>query len=185
MFHHVSLKGTICYEISRNPSPHPNGIRLYESHPAWYLCRCRRFTRCDLYNQSHRPAPGFLLPRTALPSFLHILFQLAAYALFGAAFAILWKAPLPQKTYRLRLQKKCALVLFVCVLVLCYVWIPVVCKAGSYFLGVLLCGVILLSLFVLACLSYRISLLTSVLLVVFSVWALYILYITLSFLLFC
>lgn len=131
-----------------------------------------------------RPA-GFLLPRTALPSFLHILFQLAAYALFGAAFAILWKAPLPQKTYRLRLQKKCALVLFVCVLVLCYVWIPVVCKAGSYFLGVLLCGVILLSLFVLACLSYRISLLTSVLLVVFSVWVLYILYITLSFLLFC
>ncbi len=128
---------------------------------------------------------GVLLPRTALPSFLHILFQLLSYAVFGAAFASLLSAPLCQKTRSLRLQKKGALVLFVCILILCYVWIPVVCKAGSYFLGVLLCGVILLSLFVLFFLTYRVSIISAGLLVVFAIWMLYILYITLSFLFFC
>jgi tryptophan-rich sensory protein len=128
---------------------------------------------------------GVLLPRTALPSFFHILFQLLAYAIFGAAFASLLTTPLCQKTRRLRLQKAYALVLFVCVLILCYVWIPVVYKAGSYFLGVLLCGVILLSLFVLFFLTYRLNIISAGLLALFAVWMLYILYITISFLFFC
>lgn len=128
---------------------------------------------------------GFYLPRTALPSFLHILFQLIAYAIFGAAFAALLNAPLCQKTKRLRLQKNCALLLFVCTLVLCYVWIPVVCKAGSYFLGALLCGVILIALAALFLITHRISVISAGLLVLFALWMLYILYITLSFLLFC
>ena len=128
--------------------------------------------------------PAFLLPRTALPSFLHILFQLMAYAVIGAAFAALLNAPLCQQSTRFRLQKKCGLLLFICTLVLCYVWIPLVCKAGSYFLGTLLCGIIFIALATLFFISYRISIISAGLLVLFSMWMLYILYITLSFLLF-
>lgn len=127
---------------------------------------------------------GIFLPSTALPSFLHILLQLLAYAVFGAAFAALLCTPLSQKTRSLRLRKKCALLLFVCVLILCYVWIPVVCRAGSYFLGALLCGVILLALFVLFLITQRISVISAGLLVFFALWMLYILYITLAFLFF-
>jgi tryptophan-rich sensory protein len=127
--------------------------------------------------------PGFFLPRTALPSFLHILFQLISYAILGAVFATLLKAPLCKRT--LRLQKKSALLLCTCILVLCYVWIPLVCKASSYFLGALLCGVILTAVAVLFFLSYRISVISAGFLILFALWMLYILYITLSFLLFC
>ena len=129
--------------------------------------------------------PGFLLPRTALPSFLHILFQLMAYAVLGAAFAALLNSPSCNPSNRLRFRKKCGLLLFVCTLVLCYVWIPLVCKAGSYFLGTLLCCVIFIALITLFFLSSRISVICSGLLVLFAIWMLYILYITLSFLLFC
>ena len=126
-----------------------------------------------------RPA-GFLLPRTALPSFLHILFQLAAYALFGAAFAILWKAPLPQKTYRLRLQKKCALVLFVCVLVLCYVWIPLVYKAASFFLALLVLAVLFFCLAAIFMTVWREHSTAAVLLCFFALWIAYLFYYTFS-----
>ncbi len=128
---------------------------------------------------------GILLPRTPIPSFLFILFQLTAYALFGAAFAALLSAPMCQEPRYFQWQKKGALLLFLCTLVLSYVWVPLVCRAGSYFLGVLLCGVILTALFVLIMMTYRFSLIASVLLVFFCVWTLYILYLTLSFLLFC
>jgi len=127
--------------------------------------------------------PGFFLPRTALPSFLHVLFQLISFAVLGAVFATLLCAPLCERT--LRLQKKSALLLCVCTLVLGYVWIPLVYKASSYFLGALLCGVILIALAVLFFLSHRISVISAGLLVLFALWTLYILYITLSFLLFC
>jgi tryptophan-rich sensory protein len=129
--------------------------------------------------------PGILLPRTALPSFLHILFQLMAYAVIGAAFAALLNAPPCQRSERFRWLKKCGLLLFICTLVLCYIWIPLICKAGSYFLGTLLCGIIFIALIALFFISYRISIISAGLLVLFSLWMLYILYITLSFLLFC
>ena len=138
-----------------------------------------------LFTTSFVGRPGFLLPRTALPSFLHVLFQLMAYAVFGAAFTALLNAPVCRQANRLRLQKKYGLLLSVCTLVLCYVWIPLVCKAGSYFLGALLCGVIFIALTVLFFLSFRVSVISAGLLVLFSLWMLYILYITLSFLLFC
>lgn len=129
-------------------------------------------------------AQGILLPRTLLPSFFHILFQLFAYAILGAAFAALLKAPCRKTNRRQLFQYRCALLLFVCVLILCYLWVPVVCIAESYFLGILLCSMILLALFILAALCYPISIFAVFLLILFSAWMLYLSYITASFLVF-
>ncbi len=133
-------------------------------------------------NPALRPA-GIFLPRTALPSFFHILFQLVAYAVFGAAFAAFLRTPYCDRK-QFRLPKLCGNFLFVCTLVLCYVWIPVVCKAKSFFLGTLLCGVILIALLALVLITYRISVLSTLGLIFFSVWMLYILYLTITLLFF-
>ncbi len=130
------------------------------------------------------PASAFF-PRTALPSFLHILLQLIAYAALGAAFASLLHIPLCRNlSEHLRLRKNSALLLLPCILVLCYVWIPTVCRARSFFLGTLLCGVILVALVVLMLLTWRISLICAGLAFVSSLWMIYILYVTLTLLFF-
>ncbi len=130
----------------------------------------------------HLPILHF--PRPAIPSFFFILFQLVAYALFGAGFALLLDAPTCGVPNRLRPQRTSGLLLFVCTMVLTYIWIPLVCRAGSYFLGVLLCGVILLALFPIVLLIKRFSLLASGCVFLFALWTLYILYLTLLFLFF-
>ncbi len=128
---------------------------------------------------------GFWLPRTALPSFLHILFQLVAYAVLGAVFGILLHLPPCGKHPSFfRTQKLSSLLLSLCILILSYVWIPTVCRARSFFLGVLLCCVILLALFVLFLLTYRISLFSAILTVIYSIWMFYILYLTVTLLFF-
>ncbi|MBQ9747924.1 MAG: tryptophan-rich sensory protein [Clostridia bacterium] len=120
-----------------------------------------------------------LLPNAALPSFLGVLLQFIAYALFGAAFGILLGMPFyGENTRALHMQKRWALVLFSCLLVLCYAWTPVVCKAGSFLLGALLCGVILLGVAVLLLFVHRISLLCAAALVLFALWVVYLLYFT-------
>lgn len=120
-----------------------------------------------------------MLPRMALPSFLSILLQFAAYAIFGAGFGILLGMPFyGENTKLLHLQKRWALVLFSCLLVLCYSWMPVVCKAGSFLLGALLCGVILLGVAVLLVFVHRISLLCVASLALFALWIVYLLYFT-------
>ncbi len=132
----------------------------------------------------HHPI-GVYLPHALLPSFWYILFQLSAYAVFGAAFAVLLDAPPCACTpKRLSLQKTCGLLLAVSVLILSYVWIPLVCRAGSYFLGTLLCLVILLALFTLFLLICRISFISAGLFVLFAFWMIYILYLTLALLFF-
>ena len=120
-----------------------------------------------------------LLPRAVLPSFVGVLLQFLAYALFGASFGILLAMPFyGENTKMLRAQKKWAIVLFACLLVLCYSWFPVVNKAGSFLLGILLCGVILVGLAVLILFVHRISVLCTASLVLFSLWVVYLLYFT-------
>jgi hypothetical protein len=53
-----------------------------------------------------------------------------------------------------------------------------VCKAGSFLLGTLLCGVILLGVAVLLLFVHRISLLCAVSLLLFALWVVYLLYFT-------
>ncbi len=120
-----------------------------------------------------------VIPHAALPSFLSVLLQFVSYALFGAAFGVLLAMPFyGEGTRMLHAQKRCALVLSVCLLILCYAWVPVVCKAGSFLIGALLCGVILLGLSVLLLLAYRISVIGAACLAVFSLWVVYLLYFT-------
>ena len=120
------------------------------------------------------------VPRAALPSFLNVLFQLVAYATIGVVFGVLFCMPLyAECSERLRIQKKWGLLLSCCILVLSYLWIPVVCKAGSFFLGVLLCAVILVGVFALLFLTRSISVISSGFLLIFAVWILYMLYLTL------
>ncbi len=122
---------------------------------------------------------GVLIPRAVLPSFLGVLLQFIAYALFGAAFGVLLTTPFCGDQSRLlRSQRRWALVLFACLIVLCYAWIPVVCKAGSFLLGALLCGVILVGIAVLLLFTYRISLICTACLLVFAFWVVYLLYFT-------
>lgn len=63
----------------------------------------------------------------AMAPFFMVLFWIIAYAVFGASVAIALAAP----CYRSQAAKKRAAILAVCTLVLCYVWIPVVYKAGE------------------------------------------------------
>ena len=130
--------------------------------------------------------PAFVyIPRVALPSFLNVLFQLLSYAALGAAFGILICMPLyAECSESLRLQKLWGLLLCACTLILFYLWTPVVCKAGSFFLGVLLCAMILLSLFVLCFLVRKISVIAVGILFLSAFWTLYMLYLTLMMLFF-
>ena len=116
----------------------------------------------------------YYLPKCALSPFFLVLFWLVAYALFGACAAVALSAP----CYRCAVAKKKMAVLFACTLVLCYVWIPVVYKASSFFLGTLLVAVIIVCLAVLFSMSTRISKLASWGILLFAFWMLYILYYT-------
>ena len=113
-------------------------------------------------------------PKCGLPAFFMVLFWMIAYAVFGACTAIALSAP----HYRSQQAKKHAAILAACTLVLCYVWIPVVYKAASFFLATLLAVVIIICLAVLFSMFCRISKLASWGILAFAAWMLYILYYT-------
>ncbi len=128
---------------------------------------------------------AFHLPAHHMPTFLHILLLLFSYALLGVGFALLLDAPEGKHcTPRLHPQKTAGLLLYFSILVLSYIWVPLVCKAGSYFLGVLLCAVILIALFALHLLIHKLSLLSSIAACFYAVWMVYTLYTSLKFLFF-
>ncbi len=131
-----------------------------------------------------RPVGAFL-PRTALPAFLHILFQLIAYAMLGAGFSALVTAPHCRSSTTERYPwKTVGLIFFVCTLVLAYLWMPVVCRARSFFLGTLLCGILLLCVAAIFLLTRRISILSVLTVFFFGIWVFYLLYLTISLLFF-
>ena len=113
-------------------------------------------------------------PKFGLPPFFMVLFWMLAYALYGASSAVALCAP----RYQSQAARKRMAILSACLLVLCYVWIPVVYKAASFFLATLLIAVIILCLAVLYSMFRRISCLASWGLLIFAVWMLYILYYT-------
>ncbi len=113
-------------------------------------------------------------PKFGLPPFFMVLFWILAYALYGASSAVALCAPRCQS----QAARKRIAILSACLLVLCYVWIPVVYKAASFFLATLLIAVIILCLAVLYSIFRRISCLASWGLLIFAVWMLYILYYT-------
>ncbi len=115
-------------------------------------------------------------PKFGLPPFFMVLFWIIAYALFGACIAIALSAPRCQS----EAARKRTAILAACALILCYVWIPVVYKAASFFLATLLAAVIVLCLAVLYSMLRRVSRLASFGILVFAVWMLYILCYTLA-----
>ncbi len=124
------------------------------------------------------------LPRTSLPSFLYILFQLFAYAIYGGGFAFLLSAPgcgcLPKK----KLEKYALLLFAASVLVLSFSHTHLVFRAGSRLLGLLLSAVILLFLCVLIFTTKKQSFLASCLFTCFAGWECYLFYLTLRLLFF-
>ena len=115
----------------------------------------------------------FLQPRCAPAPFFMVLLWGIAYALLGASVGAALSVPCRHAVTRRRIA-----LAFACALILCYVWIPVVYRAASFFLGTLLVAVIILCLAVLFSLVSRISRLASWGVLVFAVWMLYILYYT-------
>ena len=111
-------------------------------------------------------------PKCAMAPFFMVLFWIIAYAVFGASVAIALAAP----CYRSQTAKKRAAILAACTLVLCYVWIPVVYKAASFFLATLLVAGIVICLAGLFSLFTRLSKLASWGILLFAAWMLYILY---------
>lgn len=111
-------------------------------------------------------------PKFGLPPFFMVLFWIIAFALYGACVAVALSAP----RYPSQAARKRAAILSACALVLCYVWIPVVYKAASFFLATLLVAVIILCLAVLYSMFRRVSRLASWGILIFTVWMLYILY---------
>ena len=114
-----------------------------------------------------------LQPRCALAPFFMIIFWALAYALLGASVGVALSVPCRHVVTKRRIA-----VVSLCALILCYVWIPVVYKAASFFLGTLLVAVIILILAVLFSMCSRISRLASWGVLAFAVWMLYILYYT-------
>lgn len=116
----------------------------------------------------------YILPRHAPSPFFLIVLWMIAYGLFGACFAMMLSSREESS------HKKKTGLLFFGVLILCYVWIPIVYKAASFFLGALLVAVIFACLVVLFLQCVRISLSASLGVAGFSLWILYVFCYTLA-----
>ena len=122
---------------------------------------------------------SLLLPRGALPPFLLIFLWGAMLFLFGASVSLVYASPLSLKTQ----TRQTVLLLFFASLVLCYVWIPMVFKAASFFLALLVLAVLFLSLasiLLCICKTHRAAAFG---IAVFSLWIAYIFYYTFALLL--
>lgn len=115
-----------------------------------------------------------LLPRGALPPFLLILLWGLMLFVFGASVSLAYSSPLCLKTQ----TRQSVLLLFLASLVLCYVWIPMVYKAASFFLALLVLAVLFLSLAVMLlsiCKTHRTA---AIGIGIFALWIAYIFYYT-------
>lgn len=120
-----------------------------------------------------------LFPRGALPSFVMVFLWGVMLAALGVSAALIRSSD----TAPCLVSKNILLLLFLAALTLCYVWIPLVYKAASFFLALLVLAVLFLCLLAIF-FSVRSSHVTaSVILAVFALWLGYLFYYTLALLL--
>lgn len=108
-------------------------------------------------------------PKFYLPPFFMIFFNIVFYALLGAAAGIVLSTPY----YRKNNIKLISLSLCVCALLLCFAWVPLVYTAASFFMGAIIYILVMLFSSVIFKFFFRINRMAAWLVLVFAVYALY------------
>ena len=125
---------------------------------------------------ARHPTLYYYLPKGILPIFLMAFFWCLAYGLWGALIGVfLFSCQNFGKSNRIYL-----FFLFLCVWILSYTWFPVVYRAGSLFLALLLCFLIFFCLFFLFGFFVRHSFLMILGFCLFAFWMIYVFYYTFS-----
>ncbi|MCQ2436433.1 MAG: tryptophan-rich sensory protein [Clostridia bacterium] len=117
---------------------------------------------------------SFIQPRGALSPFFCVAIWIIMYALYGAAASEVASAKCrigPEK----RTQ---ALALAACTLVLSYVWTPMVYRAANFFLASMLTVVTIIALAALYALYSSVGRICSAVILIYTLWHVYILYYT-------
>lgn len=112
---------------------------------------------------------NIIQPKFYLPPFFMVLFNLIFYALIGAAAGIIVSTPY----YGKNSIKPISLFLSGAVLLLCFAWIPLIYTAASFLIGTLLYLIILLFSAVIFRFYFRINRIAAWMMLVFSAFALY------------
>ena len=128
----------------------------------------------------NRHVVGHLLfPRGAIPSFVMVLLWGVMLAALGAS-AVLVRS---SDATPLFVPKNILFLLFLAALTLCYVWIPLVYKAASFFAALLVLTVLFLCLLAIFCGVRRSCAAVTVILAIFALWLGYLFYYTFALLL--
>ena len=125
----------------------------------------------------NRHVLGYLLfPRGALPPFAMVLLWGVMLSLLGTAAALVCTGESACRAS----ARNTILLLFLSALVLCYVWIPLVYKAASFFLALLVLAVLFFCLAAIFMTVWREHSTAAVLLCFFALWIAYLFYYTFS-----
>ncbi len=108
-------------------------------------------------------------PRFYLPLFFLVLFNIIFYALLGAAAGIVISTPY----YRQNNIKPLSLALAAAVLLICYSWVPLVFSAGSFLIATLLFVFVILFSSVIFRFYYRINRAAAYIMILFTVFSVY------------
>lgn len=108
-------------------------------------------------------------PKFYLPPFFMVFFNLIFYAVLGAAIGIVLSTPYYRKNH----IKLISLVLSVCTLFLCFTWVPLVYTATSFLIGAIVYLVVVLFSSVIFKFFFRINRVAAWLVLIFAVFALY------------
>ena len=120
-----------------------------------------------------------IFPRGALPSLVMVLLWSVMLAALGVSAALVRSSD----TAPVFVPKNMLFLLFLAALMLCYVWIPLVYKAASFFAALLVLAVLLLCLLAIFCGVRRSCAAVTVILAIFALWVGYLFYYTLALLL--
>ncbi|MBO5006834.1 MAG: tryptophan-rich sensory protein [Clostridia bacterium] len=108
-------------------------------------------------------------PKFYLPPFFMIFFSTVFYAVLGAAAGTALSTPY----YRKNNIKLISIVLSVCTLFLCFTWVPLVYTAASFLIGAFVYILVLLFSSVIFKFFFRINRMAAWLVLIFAVYALY------------
>ena len=108
-------------------------------------------------------------PKFYLPPFFMIFFNVVFYALLGAAAGITLSTPYYRKNH----IKLISVSLCACSLFLCFLWVPLVYTAASFFMGAIIYILVMLFSSVIFKFFFRINRMAAWLVLVFAVYALY------------
>lgn len=111
-------------------------------------------------------------PKFYLPLFFMVLFNIIFYALLGAGAGIIISTPYYGKNQ----LKPISLFLAATVLLLCYAWIPLVYTAKSFLIATFIYVIVLLFFAVIFRMYMRISRIAAWMMLIFSVFALYMIF---------